>query len=311
MTTRARSRSAARIPSGSWSDCSPISVPKPGSASSTRATLRPASPCDRTGSSRPPARSPTSSRPPASTSIRADSSLTRSWSAAPATRRACPQWPTVVPRRRTRPARRWSQPSGRMWGRPSSRSAPRPVASPRRSWSGRPDRARARARHQSRPHPTRRAPPGACTSTPRWMRWSPTAEPSRSDPPSPDRVLVDAPCSGLGVLGRRPDARSRIQPADVVDLAALQRALLAEAAPLVRTGGVLVYSVCTLTNAETLEIDDGRARRCPISRPRIRPANPGAAMAGARCSCRRPPGPTACTCSASVANRTSGNGTPR
>ena len=71
-----------------------------------------------------------------------------------------------------------------------------------------------------------------------------------------DRVLVDAPCSGLGVLGRRPDARSRIQPADVVDLAALQRALLAEAAPLVRTGGVLVYSVCTLTNAETLEIDD-------------------------------------------------------
>jgi 16S rRNA (cytosine967-C5)-methyltransferase len=58
------------------------------------------------------------------------------------------------------------------------------------------------------------------------------------------------------VLARRPDARSRIQPADVTDLAELQRALLAAAAPLVRAGGTLVYSVCTLTNAETIEVDE-------------------------------------------------------
>ena len=66
-----------------------------------------------------------------------------------------------------------------------------------------------------------------------------------------DRVLVDAPCSGLGVLRRRPEARWRIQPDAVVGLAALQRDLLAAAARTVRPGGRLVYSVCTLTRPET------------------------------------------------------------
>ena len=67
-----------------------------------------------------------------------------------------------------------------------------------------------------------------------------------------DRVLLDAPCSGIGVLRRRPDARWRLEPDAITDLAVLQRALLAAAAPLVRPGGVLVYSVCTLTTAETV-----------------------------------------------------------
>lgn len=71
-----------------------------------------------------------------------------------------------------------------------------------------------------------------------------------------DRVLVDAPCSGLGVLRRRPEARWRIQAAAVDELAALQRELLAAAAVLVRPGGRLVYSVCTLTAAETTAVDD-------------------------------------------------------
>jgi 16S rRNA (cytosine967-C5)-methyltransferase len=71
-----------------------------------------------------------------------------------------------------------------------------------------------------------------------------------------DRVLLDAPCSGLGVLRRRPDARWRVQPADVDQLAALQRTLLAAAARAVKPGGRLVYSVCTLTAAETLGVDD-------------------------------------------------------
>jgi 16S rRNA (cytosine967-C5)-methyltransferase len=78
-----------------------------------------------------------------------------------------------------------------------------------------------------------------------------------------DRVLLDAPCSGLGVLRRRPDARWRIRPSDVVDLAALQRVLLAAAACAVRPGGRLVYSVCTLTRAETLEIDEWAAAQLP------------------------------------------------
>ena len=68
-----------------------------------------------------------------------------------------------------------------------------------------------------------------------------------------DAVLIDAPCSGLGALRRRPDARWRIQPADVRDLAELQRRMLAGCAPLVKPGGRLVYSVCTLTAAESVE----------------------------------------------------------
>jgi 16S rRNA (cytosine967-C5)-methyltransferase len=71
-----------------------------------------------------------------------------------------------------------------------------------------------------------------------------------------DRVLLDAPCSGIGVLRRRADARWRLQADAIDELAALQRELLAAAAPLVRPGGVLVYSVCTLTDAETRAVDD-------------------------------------------------------
>ena len=68
-----------------------------------------------------------------------------------------------------------------------------------------------------------------------------------------DAVLIDAPCSGLGALRRRPDARWRIEPGDVDDLAALQRRMLAACAPLVRPGGRLVYSACTLTAAESVD----------------------------------------------------------
>lgn len=68
-----------------------------------------------------------------------------------------------------------------------------------------------------------------------------------------DHVLVDAPCSGLGALRRRADARWRITPGDLADLVALQRRLLDAAAPLVAPGGTLVYSVCTLTAAESVD----------------------------------------------------------
>jgi 16S rRNA (cytosine967-C5)-methyltransferase len=70
-----------------------------------------------------------------------------------------------------------------------------------------------------------------------------------------DCVLLDAPCSGLGVLRRRPEARWRVSPGDVRDLAARQRELLASAATLVRPGGRLCYSVCTVTPEETVDVD--------------------------------------------------------
>lgn len=66
-----------------------------------------------------------------------------------------------------------------------------------------------------------------------------------------DRVLLDAPCSGLGSLRRRPDARWRIDADAPRRLAALQRELLIGAAELVAPGGMLVYSVCTMSAAET------------------------------------------------------------
>jgi 16S rRNA (cytosine967-C5)-methyltransferase len=75
-------------------------------------------------------------------------------------------------------------------------------------------------------------------------------------PGSFDHVLVDAPCSGLGALRRRPDARWRIGPDDIAALAHLQHQLVDAARTLVRPGGTLVYSACTLTDAETRGIDD-------------------------------------------------------
>lgn len=75
-----------------------------------------------------------------------------------------------------------------------------------------------------------------------------------------DVVLVDAPCSGLGVLRRRPDARWRIEPSAVPRLVELQRSLLDSAKALLRPGGQLVYSVCTLTAAETLGVAEHASR---------------------------------------------------
>lgn len=72
-------------------------------------------------------------------------------------------------------------------------------------------------------------------------------------PGSFDVVLVDAPCSGLGTLRRRPEIKDRISSKNIADLATLQEQLLAEMLPLVRPGGRLVYSVCTLTKQETID----------------------------------------------------------
>lgn len=74
-------------------------------------------------------------------------------------------------------------------------------------------------------------------------------------PHSFDAVLVDAPCSGLGVLRRRADARWRIRPEDVTRLARLQRELVEQGLELVRPGGRLIYSVCTLAAEETEVMD--------------------------------------------------------
>ncbi|MDY3127669.1 MAG: transcription antitermination factor NusB [Corynebacterium sp.] len=71
-----------------------------------------------------------------------------------------------------------------------------------------------------------------------------------------DRILVDAPCSGLGALRRRPEARWRKQETDIADLSALQFELLSSAFQLLRPGGVLVYSTCSPDLRETREVVD-------------------------------------------------------
>lgn len=73
--------------------------------------------------------------------------------------------------------------------------------------------------------------------------------PRLEDPPF-DRVLVDAPCSGLGTLRRHPEIRWRFRDEDLERLVRIQRGVLAEGAARVRVGGTLVYSVCTVTAHE-------------------------------------------------------------
>ncbi len=68
--------------------------------------------------------------------------------------------------------------------------------------------------------------------------------------PAYDLIVLDAPCSGLGVLRRHPDAKWRLKPTDVPRLAKLQCQLLDAVVPRLAPGGTLVYSVCTFTRAE-------------------------------------------------------------
>jgi 16S rRNA (cytosine967-C5)-methyltransferase len=82
-------------------------------------------------------------------------------------------------------------------------------------------------------------------------------------PGSLDAVLVDAPCSGLGVLRRRADARWRVQPAQIDRLPNLQLDILRASVPLLKPGGRLVYSVCTLTAAESTGVDERLAEAVP------------------------------------------------
>ena len=101
-----------------------------------------------------------------------------------------------------------------------------------------------------------------------------TAPPPLSEQGSYDRVLLDAPCCGTGVLAKRADLRWRRTADDVAGLAGLQDALLDAAAAWVRPGGVLVYSTCSLEPEENGErVAAFLARRPDFS---VEPPPPGA-----------------------------------
>ncbi|HEY1966743.1 MAG TPA: transcription antitermination factor NusB [Pseudonocardia sp.] len=78
-----------------------------------------------------------------------------------------------------------------------------------------------------------------------------------------DRVLVDVPCTGLGALRRRPEARWRREPSDVAELTVLQRELLTAALRHVRVGGVVGYATCSPHVAETHGVVAGVLRKHP------------------------------------------------
>jgi 16S rRNA (cytosine967-C5)-methyltransferase len=95
--------------------------------------------------------------------------------------------------------------------------------------------------------------------------------------PGFDRVLVDVPCTGLGALRRRPEARWRRGPGDVQGLVKLQRELLASAIELVRPGGVVLYAACSPHLAETVGVVADAVRRHHVTaldaRPLFAPAD--------------------------------------
>lgn len=105
-----------------------------------------------------------------------------------------------------------------------------------------------------------------------------TTPPIRSG--TADVVLVDAPCSGLGVLRRRPDARWRVAAGDPAELAEVQFGLLRAASDLVRPGGLLAYSVCTLTRAETSDVAARFAAAAQDFSAEPPPAAPWRSLAG-------------------------------
>ncbi len=99
-----------------------------------------------------------------------------------------------------------------------------------------------------------------------------------------DRVLADVPCSGLGSLRRRPEARWRKVPADVAELAGLQRELLNAAIDSVRPGGVVAYVTCSPHLAETREVvtavEQSRDDITILDAPAVLPEVPALASAG-------------------------------
>lgn len=95
-----------------------------------------------------------------------------------------------------------------------------------------------------------------------------------------DGILVDAPCSGMGTWQRNPQARWTTTPQDVKELSQVQKALLANVAASLKPGGRLIYSVCTLTEAETTGVAEAITQQFTELKPLVfsnpaRPEEPG------------------------------------
>ena len=185
-------------------------------------------------------------------------------------------------------------PVERTGARSATRAVARPVRRTRRQGrpAGRPGHRGGRRPHRQR---GQRAPhrPGPADAAPRHRAGRATAGRSvtvrtgdgrtvgEDEPGRYDRVLVDAPCTGLGALRRRPEARWRRTPADLADLGKLQRELLASAIDATAAGGVIAYATCSPHLAETsFVVGDVTKRRTDVelldAREFVRGADGGA-----------------------------------
>ena len=106
-----------------------------------------------------------------------------------------------------------------------------------------------------------------------------------------DSVLVDAPCSGTGVIRRHPELRYRLAPEDLPRFTAIQSSLLSHGAALVRPGGALVYAVCSLEPEEGSE----RIQALLASHPEFRPEDPAVGAGNSALCASDPAGPALVT----------------
>ncbi|CAG7603857.1 Ribosomal RNA small subunit methyltransferase B [Paenibacillus solanacearum] len=90
-----------------------------------------------------------------------------------------------------------------------------------------------------------------------------------------DRILLDAPCSGLGVIRRKPDMKWEKRESELADICKIQRELLEAVHPLLKPGGVLVYSTCTIEAAENEEMVRGFLAAHPEFEPELPPGDAG------------------------------------
>ena len=84
-----------------------------------------------------------------------------------------------------------------------------------------------------------------------------------------DVVLADLPCSGLGIIGKKPDIKERMTRDEIKNLAKLQREILSVVTQYVKPGGTLVYSTCTITEEENNENADWIEKHLPFEKKRI------------------------------------------
>ena len=81
-----------------------------------------------------------------------------------------------------------------------------------------------------------------------------------------DKVIADVPCSGLGIIRKKPDIKWTKTPEDIEEIIKLQKAVLAASSQYVKKGGILVYSTCTINKAENNEVVDEFLQIAPFEK---------------------------------------------